>query len=765
MAKIQILVVEDETIVAADIQEILQDLGYAVCAVVSSGEEAVKKAEENNPDLVLMDIVLKGEVNGIEAAGEIRSRFNIPVVYLTAYADEEMLERAKITEPYGYILKPYEDRELHSTVEIALYKSQMEKKLKESEEWLSTTLESIGDAVIAVDTKSCVTFMNPVAQFLTGRNQGDTVGSPLKDIFNFINGETDNPVTRVIREGIDVGLANHTVLITKDGTTLPIDGNGAPIKDDKGNIIGVVLVFRDITERKQAEETLRASEEKYRSLFENSKDAVYISSKDGDLIDINQAGVELFGYTKEELLSMKTENTYANPSDRREFISQIERQGFMKDYPVDLKRKDDTILNTLITSVVRGDENDSVIGYQGIIRDITEQKRVEEEKTNLEEQFRQSQKMEAIGQLAGGVAHDFNNLLTAINGYSSLILTSLDENSPLRQQVEMIYEAGQRAADLTRQLLTFSRRQVVEMKVLDLNAIIQGLEKMLHRLIGENINLVTILADDLGSVKSDVGHLEQVIVNMVVNARDAMPDGGKLIIETSNVELDEAYASTHLDVTPGRYVMISVSDTGCGIPLEIKEQIFEPFITTKEKGEGTGLGLSTVYGIVKQSNGHIFPYSEFEKGTTFKIYLPYIDEAPDTLREKVPIEELPRGTETILVVEDDDVVRRVSLRMLQQQGYTVLEARHGKEAFLICETCQEPIHLILTDVVMQQNMSGPQFIERLRQVRQNFKVLYMSGYTDKTIVHHGVLGEGMDFIQKPFTADKLSRTIREILDK
>jgi nitrogen-specific signal transduction histidine kinase len=410
------------------------------------------------------------------------------------------------------------------------------------------------------------------------------------------------------------------------------------------------------------------------------------------------------------------------------------------------------------------DSSGNRIGFRGVVRDVTERRQIEQEKANLQEQLRQSQKIEAIGRLAGGIAHDFNNLLTVIKGYSQLSLVDTEEGSPLREPLEEINKAAEKAADLTRQLLAFSRRQILEMKVLDLNTILGNLDKMLRRVIGEDIELMTIPAEDLGRVKTDPGWIEQVIMNLAVNARDAMINGGRLTIETANVELDEAYARGHIAVKPGRYVMLSVSDTGAGMTPEVKQQVFEPFFTTKEKGKGTGLGLSTVYGIVKQSGGNIWVYSEPGQGTTFKIYLPRVDEPLEEFRERVFQEELPQGKETVLVVEDEEAVRQLAVRILKRQGYTVLGVPDGDSALVICEEQKEPIHLILTDVVMP-GMSGRQLVDRFSKVRQDFKVLYMSGYTDNAIVQHGVLGEGVNYIQKPFTVDALARKVREVLDK
>jgi len=379
------------------------------------------------------------------------------------------------------------------------------------------------------------------------------------------------------------------------------------------------------------------------------------------------------------------------------------------------------------------------------------------------EQLRQSQKMEAVGKLAGGIAHDFNNLLTAINGYSELTMRQLQPEDPLRRNVEEIKKAGDRAAGLTRQLLAFSRKQVLQPKVFDLNTVVAEMEKMLHRLIGEDIELKTVLDANLGSIKADPGQIEQVMMNLAVNARDAMPQGGKLTIETANVSLDEEYAAHHVAVKSGSYVVLSVSDNGSGMDEETQARIFEPFYTTKEQGKGTGLGLSTVYGIVKQSGGSIWVYSEIGQGTTFKIYLPRAASGAPEYQRSPELQISLRGTETILMAEDDDRVRSLVGKVLGGYGYRIIEAANGAAALSICENNDgEPIHLLLTDVIMPE-MSGRDLADRFNLLRPDSKVLYMSGYTDEAIVHHGVLDADASFIQKPFTPDSLARKVREIL--
>jgi PAS domain S-box-containing protein len=397
-----------------------------------------------------------------------------------------------------------------------------------------------------------------------------------------------------------------------------------------------------------------------------------------------------------------------------------------------------------------------------LVANAIENVRLMDNEHEREEQLRQSQKMEAVGRLAGGVAHDFNNLLTAITGYSELTLKRLPGDDPLRRNVEEIKRAGERAASLTRQLLAFSRKQVLQPVVMDLQAVVSDMEKMLRRLIGEDIELRTVLGGELGSIKADPGQIEQVIMNLAVNARDAMPAGGKLTIETQNVYLGEDYATRHIAVKPGAYIMMAVTDTGTGMDEQTQRRIFEPFFTTKEMGKGTGLGLSTVYGIVKQSGGNIWVYSEVSRGTTFKIYLPRVDEGAQDYKRSAEVEESLYGTETILVAEDDERLRNLVREVLEGYSYKVLLAANGSVALSIFERQEEPVHLLLTDVIMP-GMSGRELADRLTRLHPEIKTLYMSGYTDDAIVHHGVLDADTSFIQKPFDSAALARKVREVL--
>jgi two-component system cell cycle sensor histidine kinase/response regulator CckA len=526
--------------------------------------------------------------------------------------------------PMGVLVLSVDVSERRATIEA----------LRRSREDLVTTLQCMADGVITTDVAGRVTGMNPVAETLIGWSEDDARGHPLDQLVRFLNQKTgepvEHPVEKVLREGLRIGLANDTVLVSRDGRRTPIASSGAPLRDAAGAIRGVVLVLKDM---------------------------------------------------KEE--------------------------------------------------------------YE------------------LTAQLQQAQKMEAIGRLAGGVAHDFNNLLTVISGYSELVLQSMTEDAPFRAELEEIHHAGAQAASLTRQLLAFSRRQVLQPEVLDVNEIVARMDKILRRLIGEDIDVVTRLRPRLDLVLADHGQIEQIIMNLVVNARDAMPRGGRLTLETANVELDQAYAATHPDAHPGPHVMIAVSDTGSGMDPETLRRIFEPFFTTKERGKGTGLGLSTVYGIVKQSGGNVWVYSEVGHGTTFKIYLPRAEAAAPASR--VAAAGLPaRAGETVLVVEDQAAVRGLITSVLERGGYTVLAAADPDAAVALATQHDGNLHLLLTDVVLP-GTGGRELARRILEVRPGPKVVFMSGYTDDAIVHHGVLEPGTAFIEKPIVADTLLTKMREFL--
>jgi len=518
-------------------------------------------------------------------------------------------------------------------------------------------------------------------------------------------------------------------------------------------------------EHLKMEDALRESERRFRDLYHNAPLGYNEYDTSGCITNVNRTGLEMLGYSASEMIGQPVWKFNVEEKTTRERIM-AKLAGKIppgRNLERTYRKKDGTTIPVLIEDRLILDEKEQISGIRSTIQDISDRKRVEKEMADLQEQLRQSQKMEAIGLLAGGIAHDFNNLLTVISGHSQLLIIELEESDRRRENIKEIQKAANRAAALTGQILAFSRRQILIPKVIDLNHVLRNMDKMLRPVIGEDIELVTGLTEDLGRIRADPGQIEQVIVNLAVNARDAMPNGGRLCIETSNVELDESYVRTHVAVHSGRYVMFSVSDTGAGMAPEVRERIFEPFYTTKEKGQGTGLGLSVVYGIVKQSGGSIWVYSEPDRGTTFKVYFPRVDEPVEQTRER-PAGAIPRGSETLLIVEDDDSVRELAVEILEKQGYRVLHASNGKEALTLFEQNRKSIHLLVTDVVMP-GMNGHELAGRLHSFDPEVKVLYMSGYTDSTIVHHGMLEKGVSYIQKPFTPQGLALGVRQVLEK
>ena len=544
--------------------------------------------------------------------------------------------------------------------------------------------------------------------------------------------------------------ANEYKVVCKNGEERIVEISGITLGEE------FLATFFDLTARKREEENLR----RMATVVRDSNDAITIQDFEGRITAWNRGAELMYGYGEAEALLMNIERLTApeKVAEQKDFIRRLVAGEDVTSFETLRVTQDGRVLDVWMTVTKLMDDAGKPIGLASTERDITERKL-------LEEQVRASQKMEAIGSLAGGVAHDFNNLLSVILSYTGFAIEGVREGDPMRDDLLEVKKAGERAAVLTRQLLAFSRKQILQPVPLDLNEIVAGIEKMLRRILGEDIDLLLKLTPDIGLTLADPGQIEQVLMNLVVNARDAMPEGGKLTIETSTVEIDEEYAARHVAVKPGPYVQLTVTDTGYGMDQQTKARLFEPFFTTKEKGKGTGLGLSTVYGIVTQSGGKIWVYSELGQGTTFKIYLPHELSATKATPIKPPT--VPRrltGTETILVVEDEEALCQVAKRALDAAGYTVLTARDGKEAILTCAEHVGDIQLLLTDVVMP-GMSGRALVQEVLKTRPTLKILYMSGYTDDAIVHHGVLDTGTHFLAKPFTAADLTRKVREVLDE
>jgi len=635
--KKKILIVEDEHIIAMEIRGRLEELGYCVTDTVNSKEAAIESTKSNPPDLVLMDIMLGHEMSGLDAAEYIHEHYDIPVVFLTAYSDEKTLARAKRAEPFGYILKPLDEREIRSTIEISLYKHEMEKKLKASEEWFSTTLKCIGDAVITTDTKGSVVFINPIAEKLTGWSQKEAMGQDIKKVFQITNdNETkwvEDPVGMVLNTGEAIFLTNNTLLIAKDGKKIPIDDSAAPIRDDRGNLNGVVLVFRDIAEKK-----------------------------------------------------------------------------------------------------------------------------------HMEEQLRQAGKMEAIGTLAGGVAHDFNNILTAILGTTDLILLDLEQRHPLHQPIQEIQKSMGQAADLTRKLLLFSCKQPMSFKILDLNVLIELMTNMIRRLIGEHIQVNKVLLPGLSSIKADNGTIEQILLNLAINARDAMPKGGTLTIETKHVTVSESQKNLGTEAQPGDFVCLSITDNGTGMNKETLQHIFEPFFTTKRQGEGTGLGLAVIFGIVKEHNGWIEVNSKPTIGTTFNIYFQAVSKNPDIETQKeVPIQSLKGNGERILIVEDEAQVRTYVERALIKSNFLTFSAADAKEAMEVFDEEGGNFDLVFSDIVLPDE-NGVELVEKIMVKKPDIHILLTSGYPESSSKWSEIQEKAYPFLQKPYTLGTLLQKIRTAMN-
>ncbi len=628
--------------------------------------------------------------------------------------------------------------------------------LRESEEKLRRVIDNlVGSFVYTHDLEGKFIY---VSQSMT-----DVLGYSTEDFLtHFTEYLTDHPVNREVIEHTELGMRGiqqppyEVQLFHKNGNKHWLEVAEVPVRDISGAVMAVEGIAHDITERKRAEEAMRTSEERFRAVIENAADAIFMHDLNGRILDANQQACDSLGYTREELLSLnvsdiETEQYLAGElAEIWRNLSSGERITLEGEH----SRKDGSTFPVEIRLGLLDIGGEKLV--LGLVRDVTDRKR-------LEAQLRQSQKTEAIGQLTGGIAHDFNNILQAILGYGQMALEDVDPASEAHEELEQVMKAAERATTLVRQLLAFSRRQVLELRDLDLSEVINDLAKMMRRVIGEHIALEIHSQPGLMSVRADRGQVEQVLMNLCVNARDAMTDGGTLSIETGNTEFDEEYCQTNTWAIPGSYVLISVTDMGCGMDEETQQHMFEPFFTTKETGKGTGLGLSTVYGIVRQHNGMINVYSEMGKGTTFRIYLPKVTSSTIE-KEEEETAPLPGGTETILLAEDDEMVRSLVKRVLEEAGYTVLAANDGEEAVRIFDANAEDIDLAVLDVVMPK-AGGRAVFDHINARRPETRVLFASGYSSSSIHTNFVLHEGMKLIQKPYHREALLRRVREVLDE
>jgi two-component system cell cycle sensor histidine kinase/response regulator CckA len=639
-----------------------------------------------------------------------------------------------------------------------------------------TALEELSDdAIIGMDSSGIITSWNPGAERLLGYTAVEVVGQHGRLLMPALRDDEElTNIERISRgERIDFF---ETLRQRKDRRVIQVAVAVSPIKDAAGRIVGVSHIARAFLDRSRSEvefqekqktllADLQASEVRYRRLFEAAQDGVLLlDAETGIIVDVNPFLGELLELSRDELVgkSLWEIGPLKDIIASRLAFQELKDKGYIRYEHLPLETVKGKAVHVEFVSNVYVSGGEKVI--QCNIRDITERHRTEQALRKTETRLRHSQKMEAFGQLAAGVAHDFNNLLTVINGYAEILMGQLSKDSPHQAELDEIAKAGQRASLLTRQLLAFSRKQILEPRVLSLNRVATDMENMLRRVIGEDIELVNVMGPDPWPIRADPGQMEQVILNLAVNSRDAMPRGGKLTIETSNVELDEKFAGLHPPIRSGPHVLLSVSDTGCGMSKETQDRLFEPFFTTKGQGMGTGLGLATVYGIVKQSGGSIWVYSEPGQGSTFKIYLPRVDGPVDDSRPMKPASNIPRGHETILLAEDEAPVRKLARHILEMNGYSVLEASSGTEAIELSAGHSGDIHLLLSDMVMP-GMSGAELSVHLSQLRPAMRTLFLSGYPNEAIARHGHLRPGSAFLQKPYTPSELALKIRAVIDE
>jgi two-component system cell cycle sensor histidine kinase/response regulator CckA len=759
---LQVLVVEDDEDDFLHVRQLLKKkVAEAEVERAATAAMAVEMAADHSHDLCFVDYRL-GDQDGLQVLRQLKDLdAGTPVIFLTGQGDEEVAVEAMKAGATDYLLKSKLNAEsLDAAVRYALNLHGRDeavlaarRALRASEQRFRALVENSSDGIVLLDAQGTITYASQSVRTMLGYSAIEVVET---NAFEYLHPE-DQAAARAKFAAIlrDPGVPFHQEYRcrAKDGEWRLLEATWTNQLQEPA-VGAVVINERDVSARKQAEDELR----KLSRAVEQSADLVVMTDPKGRIEYVNPTFERLTGYTQQEAVGKTPRILKSGRQDRayyeRMWAKLLSGQVF-RDVLINRKKNGELYWSEkTIAPIV--DERGEIRNFISNDRDITEQHM-------LQEQLLHSQKMDAVGQLAGGVAHDFNNLLMVISSYAELLSESISAtNAKAQHQAQEILKAARRASVLTQQLLAFSRKQLMCPRILDLNTVLADFGRMLPRMIGEDIQVIIHGGTSLWKVKADPAQIEQVIMNLAVNARDAMPRGGQLVLETSNERLDEAYAGRHVGVAAGEYVMLTVSDTGCGIPADALPHIFEPFFTTKASGKGTGLGLPTVYGIVKQSGGFVWVYSEVDHGSVFKVYLPRATAVSENGREERPSMPPPRGSETILVVEDEDAVRESTSEYLTSRGYTVLQGRNAGDALQMLEHFAGKVHLLVTDVIMP-GMSGAELGKRVRERRPETRVMYISGYTESTVVQHGVAGAG-SFLQKPFTLAALAGKVREMLD-
>jgi PAS domain S-box-containing protein len=762
--KAKILIVEDNAIVAADIKSRVQQLGYKVTGCIPRGENVLNTIELERPSLILMDIKLKGEMSGIEAAAAVQDKYDIPVIYLTSYTDDATLAQAKQTDPYGYIVKPFEDQDLRTLIELSLHKHQIALKLKTSEQWFKTTLSSIGDGVIATDMDSRVNFMNPVAEELTGWPLTEARGKKITEIFDIINETTgepvENPVNKVIETGRVIGLANHTLLISRDGKKIPIKDSGSPIVIDGQQSVGVVLVFQDDSETRRADLKLRESEDRFRKLFEHAPLPYQSLDDQGKFLEINKTWLDILGYQKEEIIGHYFEELLH--SDWQDHFSEnfpkFKSIGEVLGVEFQLRHKEGHFLTVQFDGKTSSDQNGHFLQTHCVFKDVTKLKALQVQVKEQERSLIQNQKLEAVGTLAGGIAHDFNNILSVILGFTDLARERLPVGSEISEDLNEVITASHRAKELVQQILAFSRQSPISRVPIEPEFIVKEALKMLRSSIPTTIQIQEYICQDCGTLVADSTQIHQIMMNLCTNAFHAMEEKGG----TMTVEMKRAN-TTPPDLAESKlgYIQLSVSDTGVGIHPGIINKIFDPFFTTKEQGKGTGMGLSMIYGIAKEYGGCVTVESKLGEGTTFHVYLPCFTAAlaPVAISDT----DIHGGTERILFVDDEHNLTKIGKAMLEKFGYTVTVKMDSFEALKTFQNQPDAFDLVITDQTMS-GMTGLDLSKRILQKRPEIPIILCTGYSsivnEEIARAHGIKG----YISKPFSKTAIHSLIRKVLD-